>query len=99
MGDAGERFAAWWLSKQGLTVIGQNVKVDGGEVDIVARDGPTKVVVEVRTRTGAGDPIDAVDGSKRDHVRHLAGRLQASRVDFVGVAFRPWGVEVHWLPG
>lgn len=99
MGEAGERFAAWWLSQQGLTVLGRNVKVDGGEVDLVARDGTMKVVVEVRTRTGAGDPIDAVDSAKRDHVLHLASKLRASRVDFVGVGLRPWGVEVHWLPG
>lgn len=57
------------------------------------------VAVEIRTVTGAGDPIDAVDTAKRSHVRRLAGKAGVSRVDFLGVGFRPWGVEVHWLPG
>jgi hypothetical protein len=57
------------------------------------------VVVEVRTVTGPGDPIDAVDSSKRRHVSALALRLGATRADLVGVALRHWGIEVHWVPG
>ncbi|HUG31832.1 MAG TPA: YraN family protein [Acidimicrobiia bacterium] len=99
LGAAGESFAAWWLSSQGLTILARNVEVGGGEVDIIAADSGTKVVLEVRTSTGPGDPIDAVDPTKRSHVRRLGARLGASRVDFVGVGFRPWGVVIHWVPG
>jgi Holliday junction resolvase-like predicted endonuclease len=99
VGEAGERFAVWWLACQGLTPIATNVEVDGGEIDLLMSDRSTRVAVEVRTVTRDGDPIDAVDGVKRGHVRRLAGRVGAGRVDYLGVGFRPWGVEVHWVPG
>lgn len=99
MGTAGERLAAWWLAEQGLTLLAQNVDVDGGEIDLLMADGSQTVAVEVRAVTGDGDPIDAVDEAKRSHVRRLAGKAGVSRVDFFGVGLRPWGVEVHWLPG
>jgi Holliday junction resolvase-like predicted endonuclease len=62
-------------------------------------DDSARVLVEVRTITGKGDPIDAVDDAKRSHIRRLASKVRASRVDYVGVGFRSWGVEVHWVPG
>jgi Holliday junction resolvase-like predicted endonuclease len=71
--------------------------VDGGEIDIVVRDRRCRVAVEVRAVSGDGDPIDAVDQNKRMHVRRLAGRLGVSRVGYLGIGFRPWGVEVHWV--
>lgn len=99
MGAVGERLAAWWLSERGLTLIDRNVSVEGGEIDLLMIDRGEKVAVEVRSITGEGDPIEAVGESKRGHVRRLAARLGVSRVDYLGVGFRPWGVEVHWLPG
>jgi Holliday junction resolvase-like predicted endonuclease len=99
VGEAGERFAVWWLACQGLAPIATNVEVDGGEIDVLMSDRSTRVAVEVRTVTRDGDPIDAVDRVKRDQVRRLAGRVGAGRVDYLGVGFRPWGVEVHWVPG
>lgn len=80
-------------------MVAHNVEVPGGEIDLVMSDHGRRVAVEVRTVTGSGDPIEAIDQGKRQHVRRLAGRSGVSRVDFVGVGFRPWGVEVHWLPG
>lgn len=99
MGAAGERFAAWWLSGRGLVELERNRTVTGGEIDLVMSDGGRRVAVEVRTISGIGDPIDAVDEAKRAHVRRIARRAGAGRVDIVGVAFREWGVEVHWVPG
>lgn len=99
MGAEGERFAAWWLSGHGLEILARNFQVPGGEIDIVALDSPGRVVVEVRSVTGHGDPIDAIDPAKRSHVRSLAGKVGAARVDYIGVGFRSWGVEVHWVPG
>jgi putative endonuclease len=96
---AGERLAAWWLTEQGLRVVERNVAIDGGEIDLIAVDGARRVAVEVRTITGIGDPIDAIDTSKRRHVLGLAARAGISRVDFVGVAISDAGLLVHWLPG
>ncbi len=56
-------------------------------------------MVEVRTVTRYGDPIDAVGQSKRRRVRQLAGAARGSRVDFVGVRIGVDDVLVHWVPG
>jgi putative endonuclease len=80
-------------------VVARNLQVGRGEIDLLAIDGRDRVVVEVRTITGDGDPIDAVDEFKRRQVRSLAGKVRATRVDFVGVGFRPDGVVIHWVPG
>jgi putative endonuclease len=99
MGAAGERVAAQWLAHQGLQILARNAAVDDGEVDLLAVDGTRRVVIEVRTITGPGDPIDAVSTIKRRRVRRLGAMAGASRVDYIGVGIRDWGVEIHWLPG
>lgn len=95
----GERFAAWWLTQHGLTVVAANLAVDGGEIDLLMSDRSKRVVVEVRAVTGGNDPVDAIDGAKRRHVGRLAGKVGASRVDYVGIGFHHWGILVHWVPG
>jgi Holliday junction resolvase-like predicted endonuclease len=56
-------------------------------------------VVEVRTISGPGDPIDAIDVGKRRRVGRLAANLHADRTDFLGIAIRDEAIEVHWVPG
>lgn len=77
----------------------RNLRAATGEVDIVARDGAARVVVEVRTISGPGDPIDAVDTKKRHRVRRLGAQMRADRTDFLGIAIRDGWVDVHWVPG
>lgn len=91
--------ASWLIRSHGLSVIGRNVAVGRSEVDLIALDGRERVVLEVRSTTGPGDPIDAVDDRKRRHVGALARASGADRVDFVGVGFGTEAVYVHWLPG
>ena len=43
--------AADYLMRQGLSVIGRNFRVRGGEIDLVCRDGKATVFVEVRMRS------------------------------------------------
>jgi putative endonuclease len=99
IGRLGEAIAARFLTSHGLKVVARNVEVDGGEIDLLAVDRGQKVVVEVRTVTGEGDPIDAVGHSKRKRVRRLAGAIGAARVDFIGVRVGASDVLVHWVPG
>jgi putative endonuclease len=68
------------LVEAGWTVIGRNVRVGRGELDIVAVDpGPpaSLVVVEVRWRRdrGFGLPEETVDWRKRRNLRHAAATL------------------------
>ena len=74
-----------------------NLDLDEGEIDLLVQDGPDLVAVEVRTRSGGSDPIDAVGMTKRDRVRHLASLVGATRVDFVGVRITDDGVDFHWV--
>jgi Holliday junction resolvase-like predicted endonuclease len=83
----------------GFVLLARNVDVDGGEIDLLAMDGRTRVAVEVRAISGPGDPIDAVDRAKRHRVARLGRLAGAGRADFIGIALRPWGFELHWLRG
>ncbi|MGH8872297.1 MAG: YraN family protein [Acidimicrobiia bacterium] len=99
MGAAGEQIAARFLTDHGLDLVARNLEVDRGELDLLVLDHGVKVVVEVRTITGAGDPIDAVVVTKRRQVRRLAGKVAAARVDFLGVRMGTDDVVIHWVPG
>ena len=95
----GERIAARFLTSHGLEVIGRNVEVGRGELDLLALDRGQRVVVEVRAITSDRDPIDAIGPGKRRRVTRLAATAGASRVDFLGVRIGPDDVVIHWVPG
>jgi len=95
----GESLARRFLTDHGLSILASNVRVEGGEIDLVALDRGQKVAIEVRAITGQGDPIDAVDPVKRRKVRRLAHQTGASRVDFIGIAIETGAAVVHWVPG
>jgi len=73
-GRAGEDAAAALLEAQGYRIVGRNVRLPGGEIDIVARDGATVVFVEVKARANGsyGSAARAVDARKRATLRALA---------------------------
>ena len=50
LGDFGERVAALRIEALGMTVVGRQVRLPSGEIDIVAREAAETVFVEVRTR-------------------------------------------------
>ncbi|MCP5279051.1 MAG: YraN family protein [Thiobacillus sp.] len=53
-GQAAEQAAADYLVSRGLRLVARNWRCKGGEIDLVMRDGPTLVFVEVRARGGMG---------------------------------------------
>jgi putative endonuclease len=67
VGRQGEALAAQFLSDQGWVVTATNWRCAAGELDIVARDGATLVVVEVRTRRAPrlGRPEESLGYAKR----------------------------------
>jgi putative endonuclease len=74
LGRDGEECAVQLLESVGYTVIGRNVRVPGGEIDVICKDGDVVVFVEVKTRTGTrfGSALAAVDARKRRTLRTLA---------------------------
>lgn len=74
VGDYGEKVAADHLRSLGMVILARQWTCRFGEIDIVARDGSTLVICEVKTRTGAshGSPLEAVTGRKAARLRRLA---------------------------
>ena len=70
----GEDAAVALLVEQGYEIVGRNVRLPGGEIDVVARDGGTIVFVEVKTRASRrfGSALSAVDARKRRTIRKIA---------------------------
>jgi len=80
LGRFGEQLAVQHLEAAGLEVLDRNWRCAEGEIDIVAVDGETLVVCEVKTRSGTafGDPAEAVVGAKAARLRRLALRWLAA---------------------
>jgi putative endonuclease len=74
LGQQGEQVAARFLTEAGLTVLARNWRCRDGEIDIVALDGRTLVICEVKTRSGVrfGTPLEAVTRTKAHRLRRLA---------------------------
>lgn len=65
-GKKGEDEAAAYLKAKGYVILERNWRIRHKEVDIIALDGETLVIVEVKTRETAGDtPADLIDYRKR----------------------------------
>jgi putative endonuclease len=74
LGKLGEDLACSELERRGYAILARRYRRRGGELDVVARDGPTLVFVEVKMRGserfGAG--ADAVTSVKRRRMVLLA---------------------------
>jgi putative endonuclease len=73
-GRRGEDAAAAFLTERGYRVLARNVRVPGGEMDAVCLDGPTLVIVEVKSRDSRafGSALCSVDARKRATLRRAA---------------------------
>lgn len=95
LGRWGEQVAADHLTSLGYRVLDRNWRCEQGEIDIVARDGESTAVVEVKTRSSVafGHPFEAVTTRKLARLHGLAmawcrahpGRHGPVRVDVVAV--------------
>jgi putative endonuclease len=74
LGQACEDAAARYLAARGFRVVARNVRFRTGEIDLVCRDGPIWVFVEVKgRRPDWGDPAAAaVTPLKRRRLMRLA---------------------------
>lgn len=86
LGRAAEAAAASYLQEHGWILLGRNVRVGRGELDLIARRGPVLAFIEVKARRSAacGAPEDAVDARKRRQVARLAE---------LWLAARPWALR------
>lgn len=74
LGIDGENYAVRYLVGSGMRIVTRNWRCAEGEIDIIATDGKTLVVIEVKTRrsTAYGAPYEAVTWRKMTKLRVLA---------------------------
>lgn len=100
-GAAAEAAAAAHLAARGFTILQSNLRTPHGEIDLLAREGETLVIVEVKWRRTADfdGPLAAVDAAKRRRLVNAALWVTARdnwtgpvRFDVVGFT----GPEGEW---
>ena len=95
LGKQGEQLAASFLTEGGMAVVERNWRCKQGEIDIVAVDGRTLVICEVKTRSGVrfGTPLEAVTRQNAWRLRKLAALwinargviVDEIRIDVIGI--------------
>ena len=85
LGRLGERRAAWFYLLRGYSIVGRNVRLPAGEIDLVVRRGRTIVIAEVKTRQSgrAGEGHEAVDREKRERMIRLGDQYAARHPEAV----------------
>ena len=111
LGRAAERAAASYFESRGWRILGRNVRVGRGELDLIVRRGPVLAFVEVKARRtrACGAPEDAVTAAKRRQVARLAelwlgvrpwalGGVSDVRLDILAVDLTTFPASVRHLP-
>ena len=100
LGRRGERAAVRALKALGYRIVAKNVRTAAGEIDVVAVDGGTLVLVEVKASAsvGGGSPACRVDHAKRQRLR-LAFRAVARGPVRAAAPYRFDVVSVRFLDG
>ncbi|MFE2558580.1 YraN family protein [Streptomyces sp. NPDC059352] len=107
LGQYGEELAARRLTATGMRILARNWRCGRtGEIDIVARDGDTLVICEVKTRRHGTyeHPMAAVTPTKAERLRRLAdcwldhsgtpAPAGGVRVDLIGIVLPHKGAPV-----
>ena len=83
LGDWGEQIAVDYLISNNIKVIGQNIRTSYGEIDILGQKDGIIIFFEVKTRRTEefGNPEDAVNYKKREHMRNSALDFMQSNPD------------------
>ena len=99
-GQRSERAAAKFLRKLGYRILAANVADTEGEIDLLALDGGTLVVVEVRSRSVEDPSVAAatVNYPKQRKLTEATIRFQ-SRRGMLGTSVRFDVLAIAWPPG
>jgi putative endonuclease len=111
-GRRAEIAVADYLFARGYAVLGRNVRLGSLELDVVARQGPLVVVVEVRARRSGAlvGPFESIRASKRMRLARAAERLwrerlagaegvERLRIDAAAVTFEDGRTRVDYAEG
>lgn len=92
VGAEAESAAARALAARGYVVLARNVRLRGGELDLVCRDGAAYVFCEVKARrpSALGRAEEALSAAKRERLLRLAATYLAR----IGRRGAPYRVEL-----
>lgn len=85
-GRRAEIIAALFLRLKGYRILARGFRIDGGEIDLVARRADTIAFVEVKLRPTLVEARLAIDAAKRRRM---------SRAAKVWLAAHPWAVAMN----
>ena len=108
LGGWGEQIAVDYLIGNNIKIIGRNIRTSYGEIDIIGQKDGVNIFFEVKTRRTEkfGNPEDAVNYKKREHMRNSALDFMQSNLDlemdwridviaiFVGEKNK---IEIRWV--
>jgi putative endonuclease len=102
-GRLAEKLVADHLTRQGFIIIAQDLRVGRDEVDLLAWEGATLVVIEVRSRRAGAmvDPLSSVSRAKQRHLRTALARCMVdhhARDGRIDVAAVVGGTLVDYIP-
>jgi len=88
-GNYVETQAAAYLSREGYEIIARNYAYQGGELDIVAKQGETVVFVEVKSvwNAGEGNPAARVNAAKQKKIWKTACHFLFTKKEFAPKGF------------
>jgi putative endonuclease len=107
LGRLGERRAAWFYRLRGYRIVDRNVRMRGGEIDLVVQRGRLLVFVEVKARQSivAGYGVDAVDRRKKLQLISLTSAYLARhphmgevRHDILSLFWTGWRFRITHFP-
>ena len=87
-GHGAEWLAAAFLMLKGYQILGFRLKTRGVEIDILARQGKSVVVVEVKRRATLDVALTAVDSQQLERLRAAGAALLRQRPSLAGLALR-----------
>lgn len=105
-GKYGEDLACKYLVGLDYEILERNYLIRGGEIDIVAKDGETTVIVEVKLRSGDeyGSAIESITPSK---IRFLIRTTKiyamekdikdGFRIDLIAIDFKNGKIELNHI--
>ncbi len=96
-GHIAEYLAAVFLMLKGYRIVAIRHRTRLGEIDIIARKGDLAVFVEVKSRRGEQEAIDAVSFSSQRRIRAASDLWLARQPDFARLSQRYDIVAI--LPG
>jgi len=108
-GRLGETRAAWLLRLKGYRILARDLRTPVGELDLVAKRGRTLAFVEVKTRPGIDEALEALRPAQCRRIERAAEAFLKTRPDLagcdirfdliaVGAAWRPRHVAGAWRP-